>query len=182
VSSDHLAWTSRPLRYHSSEEPYYYILLAHSSSSTLTLKSTISFPTRMSHRQHASRLNPAPSSSSATQSVRRNLFNSNLSRRPTRSSSTTSSAPTLIENPLEPSVPQEASSEILVRNANGDYAVQLPGVPPIGDATSGSAGAMAEEQAAELEMESQFTRHRQKMSLTCNRSTSRNASYENSAV
>lgn len=47
-----------------------------------------------------------------------------------------------------------ASSEILVRNANGEYAVNIPNVPP--PSTDGGNGASTEEQAAELEVESTY--------------------------
>lgn len=71
-----------------------------------------------------------PSSSrppaTSTSSVRRNLFHHHLSRRPT-STSTSTSATTLQESA------QDDSSEIAVRDLNGDYQVQILRLPPMDD-------------------------------------------------
>ena len=68
-----------------------------------------------------------PRSRGATTSVRRNLFQSQLTRRPTPSSST--SAETLrLENESQPE-----SSEIVVRDKNGDVELGDPPTPPMDD-------------------------------------------------
>lgn len=67
-----------------------------------------------------------PPTTSTSSSVRRNLFHHHLSRRPT-STSTSTSATTLQE------LPQDDSSEIAVRDLNGDYQVQIPRLPPMDD-------------------------------------------------
>ena len=69
----------------------------------------------MASRQPTSRLPPT-----STSQVRRALFHNNLSRRPT-SASTSTSATTLHESP-----PDTSSSEIVVRNSEGDYQVTVP--------------------------------------------------------
>jgi len=73
---------------------------------------------------------PAPSRTTATttttSSVRRNLFHHHLSRRPT-SSSTASSATTL------QSAIHDDSTEIVAKDRNGNYAVQVPTLPPLED-------------------------------------------------
>ena len=56
--------------------------------------------------------------------VRRNLFHHTLSRRPT-SASTSTSATTLQENP------QDESLDIVVKDRNGNYQVQVPLLPPL---------------------------------------------------
>lgn len=71
-----------------------------------------------------------PSSSrppvTSTSSVRRTLFHHHLSRRPT-STSTSTSATTLQESA------QDDSSEIAIRDLNGDYQVQILRLPPMDD-------------------------------------------------
>ncbi|KAI4148684.1 MAG: hypothetical protein LQ340_004992 [Diploschistes diacapsis] len=90
-------------------------------------------------------------------SIRRQLFSSSLSRRgPTANPATTSSAAprTHIDTPLDGSV-DTSSSDILVRNANGEYAVTIPGLPPATADAGGASGSAAgsEEETAELEVE-----------------------------
>lgn len=58
--------------------------------------------------------------------VRRNLFHHHLSRRPT-STSTSTSTTTIQE------VPVDNSSEIVIRDTQGNYAVQIPLLPPLED-------------------------------------------------
>ncbi len=58
--------------------------------------------------------------------VRRNLFHHHLSRRPT-SASTSTSATTMQETL------QDNSSEIVIRDQNGDPSVQIPHLPPLED-------------------------------------------------
>lgn len=67
-----------------------------------------------------------PPTTNTTSSVRRNLFHHHLSRRPT-STSTSTSATTLQESP------QDDISEIVIRDFNGDYQVQVPRLPPTDD-------------------------------------------------
>ena len=59
-----------------------------------------------------------------TSSVRRNLFNHTLSRRPT-SASTSTSATTLQEGSPDESL------DIVVKDRNGSYQVQVPLLPPL---------------------------------------------------
>ncbi|MCJ1330666.1 hypothetical protein MMC10_007351 [Thelotrema lepadinum] len=87
---------------------------------------------------------PPPRSTASTHShsstsVRRNLFNSHahISRRPTSNntnstlSSSGANGGTHFDNPLHSSSAADpGSTDILVRNANGEYAVAIPGVPP----------------------------------------------------
>ncbi|KAL2039184.1 hypothetical protein N7G274_008233 [Stereocaulon virgatum] len=69
---------------------------------------------------------PAPSraTASSTANVRRNLFHHQLSRRPT-SSSTSTTATTLQESL------NDDSSDIVVKDRNGKYDVQVPLLPPL---------------------------------------------------
>ena len=62
----------------------------------------------------------------ATSSVRRNLFHHHLSRRPTGPSTSTSA--TALQEPLP-----DSSSDIVIRDINGNYAVQIPLLPPLED-------------------------------------------------
>ena len=100
-----------------------------------------------------------PRAPGTTHSVRRNLFNSQLSRRPpttaTSSSSTGAGSVAHFDSVLDAAT-DDSSSDILVRNANGEYAVTIPGVPPpAADAAAVTgAGAGGEEEAADLEVES----------------------------
>ncbi|SLM35769.1 hypothetical protein LPUS_05129 [Lasallia pustulata] len=72
---------------------------------------------------------PAPhTAASATSHVRRNLFHHHLSRRPT-SASTSTTATTLFESP------QDDSSDIVMRDKNGNYQVELPSKPVMDDET-----------------------------------------------
>lgn len=64
----------------------------------------------------------APSNASSL--VRRNLFHHHLSRRPS-STLTSTSATTL------PDLPLDSSSEIVMRDPHGNYAVQIPLLPPL---------------------------------------------------
>ena len=59
-----------------------------------------------------------------TSSVRRNLFHHTLSRRPT-STSTSTSATTLQEGS------QDESLDIVIKDRNGNYQVQVPLLPPL---------------------------------------------------
>lgn len=69
---------------------------------------------------------PSSSRTTATNTtgVRRNLFHHHLSRRPT-SASTSTSATTLQESP------QEDSAEIVLKDRNGNYQVDIPLLPPL---------------------------------------------------
>lgn len=67
-----------------------------------------------------------PPANSAGSHVRRNLFHHHLSRRPT-SASTSTSATTMQE------VLPDNSSEIVIRDQNGDPSVQIPLLPPLED-------------------------------------------------
>lgn len=83
-------------------------------------------------RSHPSRFrlnmtsNPAASraTTSSTANVRRNLFHHQLSRRPT-SSSTSTTATTLQESL------HDDSSDIVVKDRNGKYDIQVPLLPPL---------------------------------------------------
>ncbi|MCJ1302752.1 hypothetical protein MMC08_005556 [Hypocenomyce scalaris] len=75
----------------------------------------------MATRQPTSR-----TAASTTSNVRRNLFHHHLSRRPT-SASTTTSASTLHESP------QDNSSDIVMRDKNGNYQVEIPSMPAMDD-------------------------------------------------
>ncbi|MCJ1232738.1 hypothetical protein MMC14_000692 [Varicellaria rhodocarpa] len=71
---------------------------------------------------------PGPSQPAKGQSsVRRNLFHGSLSRRPTSATSTSTSATTYIESP------HDTSSEIVVRDRNGNYQISLPTLPLVED-------------------------------------------------
>lgn len=61
-----------------------------------------------------------------TSHVRRNLFHHHLSRRPT-SASTSTTATTLFESP------QDNSSDIVMRDKNGNYEVENPSLPVMDD-------------------------------------------------
>ena len=63
---------------------------------------------------------------SSTSSVRRNLFNHHLSRRPTSASTSTSA--TTLQDSL-----QDDSSDIVAKDRNGNYQVQIPLLPPLDD-------------------------------------------------
>lgn len=63
---------------------------------------------------------------SNSNSSRRNLFHQHLSRRPT-ASSTATSATTTIQTPAE-----EADEEIVVRDKDGSYQFEVPGIPTAG--------------------------------------------------
>ena len=76
-------------------------------TSQMASKSTISRPTAI-----------------GASNVRRNLFHHTLSRRPT-SASTSTSATTLQEGP------QDESLDIVVKDRNGNYQVQVPLLPPL---------------------------------------------------
>lgn len=64
-----------------------------------------------------------PTSSS---NVRRNLFHHHLGRRPT-SASTSTSATTLQASP------EDTSADIVIRDKNGNYQVDIPLVPAVGE-------------------------------------------------
>lgn len=72
----------------------------------------------------ASNSTASRSAATVTSSVRRNLFHHTLSRRPT-SASTSTSATTLQEGS------QDESSDIVVKDGNGNYEVQVPLLPPL---------------------------------------------------
>ena len=75
----------------------------------------------MASKSAASRSGP-----STTASVRRNLFQHHLSRRPTSASTSTStSGTTLLESP------QDDYSDIAIRDRNGNYQVQILTLPPL---------------------------------------------------
>ena len=59
----------------------------------------------------------------SSSSSRRNLFHQHLSRRPT-ASSTATSVTTTIQTPVE-----EADEEIVVRDKDGSYQFEVPGIP-----------------------------------------------------
>lgn len=59
-------------------------------------------------------------------SSRRNLFHQHLSRRPT-ASSTGTSVTTTIQTPTE-----DASEEIVIRDKDGSYQFEVPGLPVAG--------------------------------------------------
>ena len=67
----------------------------------------------------------APANSTGSH-VRRNLFHHHLSRRPTSASTSTSA--TTMQDTL-----QDNSSEIVIRDQNGDPSVQIPLLPPLED-------------------------------------------------
>ncbi|KAL6719597.1 hypothetical protein ACLMJK_001517 [Lecanora helva] len=75
---------------------------------------------------------------SNTGNVRRNLFHHQLSRRPT-SASTSTSGTTLLDSV------QDDGSDIVVRDRNGKYDVQIPDLQPLVDDTHGH---QQEEEAA----------------------------------
>ena len=106
----------------------------------------------------ADRRQPTRPPGTGHSSVRRNLFNSNPSRRlasSNTSSHQSNSTAAHLDTVLGVSA-DDSSSEILVRNANGDYAVAMPAVPPLvaDAATSNGNGAAGEEEAADEEVES----------------------------
>ncbi|KAK3169518.1 hypothetical protein OEA41_008902 [Lepraria neglecta] len=70
--------------------------------------------------------NPAASraTASSTANVRRNLFHHQLSRRPTSSSTSTTATP------LQESL-HDDSSDIVVKDRNGEYDIQVPLLPPL---------------------------------------------------
>lgn len=72
----------------------------------------------------ASKSTASRSAATGTSSVRRNLFHHTLSRRPT-SASTSTSATTLQEGS------QDESSDIVVKDRNGNFEVQIPILPPL---------------------------------------------------
>ena len=72
----------------------------------------------------ASNSTASRSIATGTSSVRRNLFHHTLSRRPT-SASTSSLATTLQD------ASQDESSDIVVKDRNGNYQVQVPILPPL---------------------------------------------------
>ncbi len=72
-----------------------------------------------------SRNNPSRTTTSAS-NVRRNLFHHHLSRRPT-SASTSTSATTLQASP------EDNSADIVIRDKNGNYQVELPLLPAVGE-------------------------------------------------
>ena len=72
----------------------------------------------------ASKSSASRPAASSTSSVRRNLFHHTLSRRPT-SASTSTSATTLQENP------QDESLDIVMKDRNGNYQVEVPHLPPL---------------------------------------------------
>ena len=74
----------------------------------------------MTTRGNTSRAPPASSS------VRRNLFHHHLGRRPT-SASTSTSATTLQASP------EDNSADIVIRDKNGNYQVDIPLVPAVGE-------------------------------------------------
>lgn len=59
--------------------------------------------------------------------VRRNLFSQHSLRRPAASISTSTSVTTLLESP------KDDGSEIVVKDQNGNYQVQIPLLPPLED-------------------------------------------------
>ncbi|MCJ1256827.1 hypothetical protein MMC24_004651 [Lignoscripta atroalba] len=78
----------------------------------------------MASRQVSSR----PTASN-TSHVRRNLFHHHLSRRPT-SASTSTSVTTLQDSP------RDNNSDIVMRDQNGNYQVQMPSLPAVDDEQS----------------------------------------------
>jgi len=90
-----------------------------------------------------------PSSSRVTAAntagVRRNLFHHHLSRRPTSASVSTST--TTFQEPI-----LDDSAEIVVRDRNGSYQVQVPLLPPLNDED-----ALEEELTSEKESGSDFS-------------------------
>lgn len=70
----------------------------------------------------AERRQPSISSSRVT-GVRRNLFHHHLSRRPTTTTTTASSASTSHETLRSDAGPEFATSDIVVRDRNGDFDV-----------------------------------------------------------
>ena len=72
----------------------------------------------------ASKSTAPRSAAIGTSSVRRNLFHHTLSRRPT-STSTSTSATTLQEGS------QDETLDIVVKDRNGNYQVQVPLLPPL---------------------------------------------------
>lgn len=87
----------------------------------------------------------APSASSNRPSVRRNLFQQHLSRRPT-TSSTSTSAETLR---LDPPESESQASDLVRRDQNGDYEIGDPAVPLLDeqDEEMGNGGDVAEEES-----------------------------------
>ena len=86
---------------------------------------------------------PAPSLSahSSKTTVRRNLFHHQLSRRPT--STSTSMSGSTLQEPLP-----DNSSDIVVKDRNGNYQVDIPLLPPLDEEQ------MQEEDEAAMEKES----------------------------
>jgi hypothetical protein len=64
-------------------------------------------------------------SRSTTTGVRRNLFHQHLSRRPTTSSTSTSAETLRLDNEHE-----SETSDIVIRDRNGDFEITEPPLPP----------------------------------------------------
>ena len=86
----------------------------------------------------------AASSSSTVRStgVRRNLFHQHLSRRPTTSSTSTSAETLRLD--IEPDFD---SSEIVIRDKNGDFEIEDPSIEPFDDPEEGGGGDALEEES-----------------------------------
>lgn len=89
--------------------------------STITILTTSESLSTMAAKQPTSR-----TAANTTSHVRRNLFHHHLSRRPT-SASTSTTATTLFESP------QDNSSDIVMRDKNGNYEVENPSLPVMDD-------------------------------------------------
>lgn len=76
---------------------------------------------------------------SATGNVRRNLFHHQLSRRPT--SASTSTSVTTLQDAIH-----DDTSDIIIKDRNGNYMVQVPMLPPLDEEQ-----AQEEEAASEKE-------------------------------
>ncbi len=97
-------------------------------------------PSASNHEPPLPRAARPTASGSQPGSIRRNLFHSHLSRRPTSTASSSSTrSTTILDNPFGgPGVDEGpgagGAGDIVVRNANGEYAVLTPALATAADA------------------------------------------------
>ncbi len=82
------------------------------------------------------------SSSNRTANVRRNLFHQHLSRRPTTSSTSTSAETLRLD--IEP---ESDSSDIVIRDKNGDFEIGDPPMQSFDDQEEGGNGDVQEDES-----------------------------------
>jgi hypothetical protein len=85
------------------------------------------------------------SSSNRTTNVRRNLFHQHLSRRPTTSSTSTSAETLRLDIELE-----SDSSDIVIRDKNGDFEIGDPPMQSFDDQDEGGNGDAQEDESTFL--------------------------------